>query len=104
MLLEWEKRISRGGGWKMKPHHTVCEMHFEKKYLKEEHDLGIGTESRKRKALTADAIPTIFEGYPSYMNSTTTKRKSPKKRGTPVEPKRRKKSIDASTGEIQNLR
>lgn len=72
----------------MTPKHTVCELHFEKKYLIDMHEINIdGTsllcEKRQKKSLAKEAVPTIFDGYPTYMNKPAPKkRKSPRKMTT----------------------
>lgn len=87
--MKWEKNISRGGGWKLKPSHKVCELHFEPHFIKDIDDVILATPGSKlsissyRKTLAEDAVPTIFNGYPSYMvPKQTTKRKAPKERHT----------------------
>ncbi|XP_034242914.1 uncharacterized protein LOC117646216 [Thrips palmi] len=94
MLDKWEKKISRGGGWKMGPKHTVCELHFEKKFIVETHDILIdGTnlsQRREKKSLTKDAIPTVFDGYPTYMNKPLPKKRKSPQKIVSSEPKRQR--------------
>ena len=85
MLSQWEKKISRGNGWQMKPTHTVCELHFRGEFVISSHNIlvdGVNDGGmRGKKSLRSDAIPTIFSGYPKYMSSPKkTKRKPPKER------------------------
>ncbi|KAK3918616.1 LOW QUALITY PROTEIN: Transposable element P transposase [Frankliniella fusca] len=85
LLPEWEKRISRGGGFKLTLKHTVCELHFEKHFIKTSEDLVIDGKlvqiPLEKKRLTHDAVPTIFEKYPSYKNTKPPlKRKNPSER------------------------
>ncbi|KAK3907771.1 Transposable element P transposase [Frankliniella fusca] len=57
----------------------VCEVHFEKQFIIDKHTINIGNvvieEKRKKKALTPDAVPTIFPNCPKYCSV-----KVPKKR------------------------
>ncbi|KAJ1531355.1 hypothetical protein ONE63_000039 [Megalurothrips usitatus] len=111
MLEEWERRISRGGGWKMKATDTVCELHFEKKFVKERHlnEVFIGnidlSHKRDKKTLTDDAVPSIFDGYPSYKNfKEPSKRKCPNERSSAPPPQKKKhKRVDHDIGNMETF-
>ncbi|KAK3929506.1 Ribosomal RNA small subunit methyltransferase F, partial [Frankliniella fusca] len=117
MIVEWEKRISRGGGWRLKPNHTVCELHFEEKYIKSNHldNVVLGSinlaHQRLKKTLTEDAVPTIFPSqYPSYKQIyKEPKRKAPTERVGPVPQRKRacacfKELVEVTSGaELQQL-
>ena len=103
-LSVWEKHISIDK-WKMTSNHTVCELHFEPKYINETHlDSvilnGINlSEKRGKKKLTDDAVPTVFDGYPSYMaHLEIPRRKPPKERPFEVQIPQKRQKIESSAG------
>ncbi|KAK3918872.1 DNA transposase [Frankliniella fusca] len=71
MLEKWEAAISRGGNFKMKPSHTVCELHFDDSFIIKPKPLLVGgidiSLHGGKKSLAPNAIPTILEGYPKYL-------------------------------------
>ncbi|XP_045506766.1 THAP domain-containing protein 1-like [Colias croceus] len=59
----WAKAIHRAN-WKPSKHSRLCSKHFESDcYL----------DGKKRKVLCRDAVPTIFENYPTYLQKESKK-------------------------------
>jgi hypothetical protein len=64
----------------------VCSLHFQKEFIIDEFPkitLTDGTVfqlKRKKPKLTPDAVPSKFEGYPSYRSRPIKTRKAPKRR------------------------
>ncbi|KAK3911161.1 Transposable element P transposase [Frankliniella fusca] len=107
MLERWESIISRGGDFKLKPSHTVCELHFDESLIIRPKPLivgGINISPRGGKIkLVPHAVPTILKGYPKYMvPKVQSKRSAPSiGRGSEV-PKKRSKKCDEQVPEISN--
>ena len=78
----------------MKPSHTVCELHFEKKFIEDSYEIKVQNihlkEKRGKKRLTEDAVPTIFEGYPSYMQMRAPLKRKPPAEKKQIAPKHKK--------------
>ncbi|KAJ1519027.1 hypothetical protein ONE63_011364 [Megalurothrips usitatus] len=89
--------------------HTVCELHFDPKYINSKHEFNMGelciTESREKKSLADDAVPTFFNGYSSYKNFKTSSKRPARKEGktAATDTKRRKKIVDISSRESEEM-
>jgi hypothetical protein len=103
MLAQWEKIISRGGNWSMKPNHTVCELHFKEEFIEKSHQIIIDgndlSQNREKKKLKPNAIPTELEAYPAYMRPKLNIRKPPTQRN--LDQQSRKRNIPTTDQEIK---
>ncbi len=79
LLKKWLKKISRKDFVPTK-YSKVCSLHFRVEDFQEERKVTDPHQKRKtpRRTLNYGAVPSVFEGYPSYLTDRVTK--SPKKK------------------------
>ncbi|KAH9385095.1 hypothetical protein HPB48_027135 [Haemaphysalis longicornis] len=69
-LAEWESKIKRADR-RLTPKAVVCERHFESGYIERYFQTtvnGVVNEiARDKPRLKPDAVPTIFEDYPTHL-------------------------------------
>ncbi len=86
LLKKWLKKISRNE-FVPTAHSKVCSLHFRPDDFQQERS---GTNPRrkrslvdkrpKKKILNSDAVPSVFEGYPSYLTGRATKSPAKKRK------------------------
>lgn len=101
LLKKWLHNIRRKNFTPSKNSSRVCSVHFTdddyKKGVSVIHDKGqYGTRPRTRRKLKDDAVPTVFEAFPLYLQTPSKKRRSPKQRNL------FEQSFDATSAESQS--